>query len=58
MSLTVQAYTISLAGTVMWVRDDKEPGRPKGLGVQLDKPPAMYLRYVEEVHEAMAKEDT
>jgi Tfp pilus assembly protein PilZ len=55
MSLTVEAYTISLAGTVMWVRDDDEPGKPKGLGVRLERPPAMYLRYVEEVREAMSK---
>lgn len=55
MSLTVQAYTISLVGTVMWVRNNEEPGKPKGIGVQLEKPPALYLRYVEEVCEAMSK---
>ncbi len=55
MSLTVQAYTISLMGTVMWVRDHEEPGKPKGIGVQLERPPALYLRYVEEVREAMSR---
>lgn len=54
MSLTVQAYTISLTGTVMWVRDKEEPGKPRGMGVQLEKPPALYLRYVEQVREAMS----
>ena len=55
MALTVQAYTISLMGTVMWVRENEEPGKPKGIGVRLDKPPAMYLRYVEEVRGTMSK---
>jgi Tfp pilus assembly protein PilZ len=55
MSLTVEAYTIALVGTVMWVRHDDEPGKPKGIGVQLEKPASLYLRYVEEVREAMSK---
>ena len=55
MSLSVEVYTISLVGTVMWVRREDEPGKPKGIGVQLVKPPALYLRYVEEVRQTMAK---
>ena len=55
MSLSVDVYTISLVGTVMWVRREDEPGKPKGIGVQLVKPPALYLRYVEEVRQSMAK---
>ena len=55
MLLDVQAYTIPLVGTVAWVRLTEEPGKPKGMGVQLHQPPALYLRYVEKVEEEMAQ---
>ena len=53
MLLDVQAYTIPLVGTVAWVRLKEEPGKPKGMGVQLQQPPALFQRYVEEVQEKM-----
>jgi uncharacterized protein (TIGR02266 family) len=53
--LNVQAYTIPLIGVVAWVRPNEEPGKPKGMGVQVESPPALYQRYVGEVQEAMAK---
>lgn len=52
--LDVQAYTIPLVGTVAWVRMRDEPGKPKGMGVQVVHPPALYLRYVEEIQERIA----
>ena len=55
MLLDVQAYTIPLVGTVAWVRVRDEPGKPKGMGVQLHQPPALYQRYVATVQEKMAK---
>ena len=55
MLLDVQAYTIPLVGTVAWVRLKEEPGKPKGMGVQLQQPPALFQRYVEEVQEKMAQ---
>ena len=55
LAINVQAYTISLMGTVMWVRKNEEPGKPKFIWLLLDKAPAMYLRYVEEVRGTMSK---
>jgi len=55
MLLDVQAYRIPLVGTVAWVRRKEEPGKPKGMGVQLQHPPALYQRYVAEVQERMAQ---
>jgi Tfp pilus assembly protein PilZ len=55
MLLDVQAYTIPLVGTVAWVRVNEEVGKPKGMGVQLNQPPALFLRYVATVQEQMAE---
>lgn len=55
MLLDVQAYTIPLVGTVVWVRVREEPGKAKGMGVQLHTPPALYLRYVATVQEQVAE---
>lgn len=55
MLLDVQAYTIPLVGTVTWVRLNEEPDKPKGMGIQLDHPPALFQRYVVEVQEEMAQ---
>lgn len=57
MLLDVQAYTIPLVGTVAWVRVREEPGKPKGMGVQLHQPPALYQRYVVTVQEKMVELD-
>lgn len=54
MLLNLQAYTIPLVGVVAWLRINEEPGKPKGMGVQLEHPPALYQRYVEEVQQAIA----
>ncbi len=54
MLLEVREYTIPLVGTVAWVRLREEPGKPKGMGVLLHHPPALYQRYVEEVQQRMA----
>ena len=55
MLLDVQAYTIPLVGTVAWVRVNEEPGKPKGMGVRLHEPPALYQRYVATVQGKMAE---
>jgi len=55
MLLDVQAYTIPLVGTVAWVRTREEVGKPKGMGVQLHKPPALYQRYVATVLDRIAE---
>ncbi len=55
MLLDIQAYTMSLLGTVAWVRVKEEPGKPKGMGVLLQQPPAFYKRYVTKVQEKMAQ---
>ena len=44
---------LPLIGTVVWVRPE-EPGKPGGMGIQLDRPPALYRGYVEEVRQALA----
>ena len=49
MMLDVEAYSIPLVGTVIWVRTDEEPGKPKGMGVRVHKPPALYQRYIDHV---------
>jgi Tfp pilus assembly protein PilZ len=51
MLLEVRQYTIPLVGTVAWVRRKEEAGKPRGMGVRLQHPPALYQRYVEEVQE-------
>ena len=35
-----------LQGKVAWVRSTAEPGRPVGMGVQLQSPPNLYIRYI------------
>ncbi len=55
MLLEVQEYTIPLVGTVAWVRRQEETGKPRGMGVRLHHPPALYQRYVEDVQEKMSR---
>jgi len=55
MLLDVQAYTIPLSGTVAWVRVNEEAGKPRGMGVRLLQPPALFLRYVAGVQEQVAE---
>ena len=57
MLLDVQPTAIPLLGTVVWVRQKGEPGQPKGFGVRLSEPPALYLRYVEKVQRALSGTD-
>ena len=51
MSLDIPEYTIPLTGTVVWVRINPIPGKPRGMGVQLQQSPALYRRYVAKVEE-------
>ena len=46
MLLSLEGYTVPLRGKVVWVRSAAEPGRPVGMGVQLQSPPNLYTRYV------------
>jgi Tfp pilus assembly protein PilZ len=46
MLLSLEGYTVPLQGKVMWVRSTAEPGRPVGMGVQLQSPPNLYIRYI------------
>ena len=57
MLLDVQAYTIPLTGTIAWVREEEEEGRPKGVGVQVHNPPSLFVRYVTEVKEREGESD-
>jgi len=55
MLLNVQAYTIPLTGVVAWVRLNEAPGKPRGMGVEVQSPPGLYQRYVEEVQGTIAE---
>jgi len=46
MLLSLDNYTIPLIGKVAWVRSTAEQGRPIGMGVQLQSPPGLYIRYI------------
>jgi uncharacterized protein (TIGR02266 family) len=50
--LKLDDFTIPLIGKVAWVRIQNEPGRPRGMGIQLHDPPAMYVRHVRALAEA------
>jgi uncharacterized protein (TIGR02266 family) len=50
--LKLDSFTIPLTGKVAWVRIQDEPGRPRGMGVQLHDPPSMYGRHVRALAEA------
>jgi hypothetical protein len=44
--LSLEGYTVPLQGKVAWVRSTAEPGRPVGMGVRLQSPPNLYIRYI------------
>jgi Tfp pilus assembly protein PilZ len=46
MLLSIENYTIPLVGKVTWVRNQPQQGRPVGMGVQLQSPPGLYVRYI------------
>lgn len=46
MLLSLEGYTVPLLGKVAWVRSKAQPGRPVGMGVQLQSPPNLYMRYI------------
>lgn len=41
--------SLPLRGTVVWNRPAEETGRPRGMGVRLHRPPALYVRFVREL---------
>ena len=51
-------FSVPLAGRVAWVRTKPESGRPAGMGVQLDRPSAMYRRYVRTLEQEQEEDPT
>jgi len=49
MELNSRDLQLPLRGAVKWVRENEEPGRPAGMGVELIKPPPRYLHYVRQL---------
>jgi uncharacterized protein (TIGR02266 family) len=49
LRLELESFTLPLRGEVVWVRQPAENDRPAGMGVQLQNPPPIYLRYVREL---------
>jgi hypothetical protein len=46
MLLSLESYTVPLQGKIAWVRSTAEQGRPLGMGIQLQSPPNLYIRYI------------
>lgn len=49
MSLKTDAGTVPLKGMVVWTRKTEERGLPPGMGVQLIRPPALYIYFVNQL---------
>lgn len=46
LKVEMDSRSIPLRGVVVWSRTVKEEGRPNGMGVRLNRPPALYISYV------------
>ena len=46
LSLSLDAKSLDLAGSVVWMRKHPEFGRAPGMGIRLEAPPQAYLDYV------------
>ncbi len=46
LHLKLAAERLLLKGTVVWLRQDSEVGRPPGMGLRLVMPPDAYLNYI------------
>lgn len=55
--LEIQGYSIPLSGSVAWVRSKADQGRVPGMGVQLVKPPPIYVRIVRKLEADTALAD-
>ena len=56
--LEMGSASIPLNGTVIWVREHPDGGRPSGMGVELITPPALYVHFAEKLtQELVAKQD-
>ena len=49
LHLRLEALAMPLEGRVVWRRERAEPGRPAGMGVQLRRPPALYVQFVRQL---------
>jgi hypothetical protein len=58
IALELESYTIPLTGKVAWARMRPDKDRPAGMGVQLDSPPAMYVRYVRKLRQKDEQDDS
>lgn len=46
LKVELDSRSIPLRGVVVWSRIETEEGRPNGMGVRLNRPPALYISYV------------
>ena len=49
LQLELEAAKIPLKGIVRWRREQNEAGRPRGMGIQLIRVPALYVHYVRQL---------
>jgi hypothetical protein len=49
LQLELEAARIPLRGIVRWRRDQNEAGRPRGMGIQLIRVPALYVHYARQL---------
>jgi len=49
LQIDLERSTIPMHGVVRWLRKRSRPGRPAGIGVELVRPPALYVHFVREL---------
>ncbi len=49
LRLELEALSLPLRGIVAWKRREPQTGRPLGMGVRLNQPPAVYVRYIRDL---------
>jgi uncharacterized protein (TIGR02266 family) len=58
MRLDLEGFDVPLSGRVAWVRAKAEQGRQTGMGIQLDHVPPMFQRYVDQLRDEKARDDS
>ena len=49
LRLELEAMSLPLRGIVAWKRRELQTGRPTGMGVRLNQPPAVYIHYIRDL---------
>lgn len=49
LRLELEAMSLPLHGIVAWKRQERQTGRSIGMGVRLNQPPALYVRYIRDL---------